>query len=98
MSHQMIIQVSTPQGVQIINRALETYAVRLQLGIGRTHRRLAQFEQRYGVTTTYFLTEIAAEDLVEGDTEYVMWAGETGLLTGLETEYQELDNARRQLH
>ncbi len=98
MSVQMTIQVSTPQGVQAINRALETYSARLRLSIERTRRQLTQFEQRYGVTTAHFLSEMAAEDLHGGDIEYVLWAGEAHLLKGLEAEYQELDNARHQLH
>jgi hypothetical protein len=32
-----------------------------------------------------------------GDIEYVEWAGEAKLLAGLETELQELENARYQL-
>jgi hypothetical protein len=58
---------------------------------------LAQFEQRYKVTTDYFLAEMAAEGLAGGDAEYVEWAGEAKLLEGLKTELGELENARYQL-
>ncbi len=59
--------------------------------IERTQRRLAQFEQRYGVDTARFLQEMAAEDLEGGDLEYVEWAGEAKLLEGLEVEPRELE-------
>jgi len=49
------------------------------------------------VSTAYFLAEMSAEDLAEADMEYVDWAGEAKLLTGLEVELQILENAHYQL-
>ena len=69
----------------------ESRKARLRAGIERTRRRLAQFEQRYGVDTAHFLQEMAAEDLEGGDLEYVEWAGEAKLLEGLEAELTELE-------
>lgn len=40
---------------------------------------------------------MTAEDLRDGDLEYVEWAGEAKLLAGLETELSELGQARYQL-
>ena len=40
---------------------------------------------------------MTAEDLSGGDLEYVEWAGEAGLLEGLESELKELENARYEL-
>jgi hypothetical protein len=78
-------------------QALDAYKVRLRAGIERTKRRLAEFERRYGMETTRFLDEMAAEDLAGGDMEYVEWAGEAKLLQGLEAELEELEHARCQL-
>lgn len=77
--------------------ALDVYKARLRASIERTKRRLAEFEIRYGVDTARFLHEMAAEDLVGGDVEYVEWAGEAKLLHGLEAELEELEHARCQL-
>jgi hypothetical protein len=44
---------------------------RLRASIEHTRRRLAQFEQRYGVDTARFLREMTAQDLEGGDLEYV---------------------------
>lgn len=57
---------------------------RLQAAIAAAKQRLAPFEQRYGVSSEYFMAEMAAEDLEGGDEEYVQWAGEYQLLVLLE--------------
>ena len=49
---------------------------------------------RDSVSTDIFLQEMAAEDLIGGDLEYVEWAGEAKLLEGLETELRELEDVR----
>ena len=63
--------------------------IRLRSGIERTKRRLAIFETRYGVDTTHFLHEMAAEDLAGGDMAYVEWAGEAKLSEGLMADLKE---------
>ncbi len=94
---QIVIEVSGDQGAQAVLQALETYKARLRASIGRTHQRLREFEQCHNVTTEHFLANMTAEDLPEGDMEYVEWAGEARLLEGLEAELRELGNARQQL-
>ena len=97
MSTQMVIELSDRLGVQVVFNALEIYKARLRAGIERTKRRLAGFEERFGVSTTHFLNEMTAEDLPGSDLEYVEWAGEAKLLEGLEAELGELEHARYQL-
>jgi len=93
MSVQIVIELKDRKGIQPIIQAIESYKKRLQASIERTKRRLAEFEQRYGVKTDYFLREMSAEDLQGGDLEYVEWAGEAKLLEGLQSELAELENA-----
>lgn len=97
MSVQVVIELRDKRGVQMVLQAIDTHKARLRAGIERTRRRLAQFEQRYGVDTARFLQEMAAEDLEGGDLEYVEWAGEARLLEGLEAELAELEHARYHL-
>jgi len=97
MSVQLVIEMKNKRGAQTVLQAIEVYKARLQAGIERTRRRLAQFEQRYGVDTAHFLREMTAEDLEGGDLEYVEWAGEAKLLEGLEAELAELEHARYHL-
>ena len=91
MSVQLVIELREKTGAQPVLQAIESYKARLRAGIERTQRRLAQFEQRYGVDTAHFLQEMTAEDLEGGDLEYVEWAGEAKLLKGLEAELTELE-------
>lgn len=97
MSAQMVIQLRDKESARSIHSAIEAYRDRLQASIARTQRRLAEFEQRYGVSTMHFLQTMTAEDLTEGDMEYVTWAGEAKLLAGLEEELAELEDVHYQL-
>jgi hypothetical protein len=49
---------------------------RLEFGMRSTERHIQLFEERYHVTSAEFLRDFAAEDLAEGDREYICWAGE----------------------
>ena len=98
MSVQMVIEMQNEQGRQSILSAIESYKQRLQASIAHGQRRLAEFEDHYGVATDYFLANMVAEDLEGGDQEYVDWAGESQLLKSLQSELAELENARFQLH
>lgn len=97
MSVQMIIELREKESAQSILQAVEAYKARLRTGVERTQRRLAQFEQRYGVDTSQFLDNMTAEDLQQGDLEYVEWAGEARLLEGLREELAALEHAHYQL-
>ena len=59
----MVIELREKRGTQPILQAIESYKARLRASIGRTRRRLADFEQRYGVDIAHFLREMTAEDL-----------------------------------
>jgi hypothetical protein len=94
MSMELVLEVNGRQGAQTVINALDAYKAKLRASIERTRRNLQSFEQRYGVTTTKFLQEMAAEDLAGGDLEYVEWAGEAKLLAGLEIELRDLEDVR----
>jgi hypothetical protein len=94
MSVELIFEVNSHAGAQTVFNALDAYKAKLRASVERTRRTLSTFEQRYGVTTTKFLQEMAAEDLAGGDLEYVEWAGEAKLLEGLETELRDLEDVR----
>lgn len=97
MSVQMVIELKEKRGAQSILSAIEAYKMRLRAGILRAERRLSEFERHYGVDTDYFLQNMTAEDLQGEDVEYVTWAGEAKLLSGLQDELAELEHAHYQL-
>jgi hypothetical protein len=97
MTLQLKIELESQQAAESVLQALEAYKEHLRQNIARTERHLQAFEERYGVSTSVFITEMTAEDLVGGDLDYIEWSGEFELLKGLQQELQELDRARYQL-
>jgi hypothetical protein len=97
MTVEMVIELRAEQSAQAIIQAIESYKRKLKANIARTQRRLKQFEDRYVVDTSHFLEKMTAEDLNNGDIEYVEWAGEAQLLQGLTAELAELEYAHYRL-
>ena len=62
--------------LDIIRSAIASETSRLEFGLKVTERHIRVFEDRYRVTSDTFLRDFAAEDLADGDREYVCWAGE----------------------
>lgn len=65
--------------LDIIRSAIAAETSRLEIGLKTTERHILVFEERYRVTSDAFLRDLAAEDLADGDREYVCWAGELKL-------------------
>jgi len=84
---------SQPFWPMVVSKEQAETLHQLRDSINRTKQRLREFENRYGVTSDHFLREMTAEDLHDGDLEYVEWAGEASLLDGLEGELRELQDA-----
>lgn len=74
----------------LVRSAIDGEIVRLELSLELAKDRLLPFEKRYGVSSTTFSTEFAAEDLRGGDDEYVQWAGEYRLMQRLEEKLTQL--------
>ena len=55
---------------------VESQIAELESTLMLADTRLRPFEQKYGVTSDYFIAEMTAEDLTGGDDEYVHWMGE----------------------
>ena len=98
MAISLTLELTDNRTTQAIGQALDLYRSQLQMSIRRSRRKLALFEQQYGVPTAHFLTDMTAEDLSGGDLEYIEWAGEANLLEGLESEIEEIERVQRQLH
>ena len=64
------------QLLPLIQTAIQNEINRLELAIKLAKKRLIPFEQKYGVSSEKFMTDMAAEDLTGGDEEYIHWAGE----------------------
>jgi len=75
----------------LVQSAIESQIVKLELALKLADKRLQPFEQKYGVVSARFISEMTAEDLAGGDDEYVHWAGEYRLRQRL---LQKLDALR----
>ena len=62
--------------VIVIKSAISSEIKRLELGLDKTNRRIEQFEREYKISSDHFLGNYAAEDMKNGDPEYIQWAGE----------------------
>lgn len=74
----------------LVKSAIDAEIVKLELALEMANKRLLSFEEKYNVTSQYFLTHMAAEDLAGSDDEYVNWAGEYKLKLRLEEKLRQL--------
>lgn len=84
---------STPEAppvYHLVRSAIDGEIKRLELALALARKRLEPFERKYGVTSSYFVEEMAAEDLAGHDDEYVQWAGEYALMQRLQQKLRQL--------
>jgi hypothetical protein len=74
----------------LVRSAIENEVAKLELALKMAEKRLAPFEEKYGVTSDHFITEMTAEDLAGHDEEYVQWAGEYKLMQRLQDKLHKL--------
>ncbi len=74
----------------LIKSAIESEVIKLELALEMANKRLLPFEKRYNVTSKYFISNLAAEDLDGGDDEYITWAGEYKLKQKLKKKLRQL--------
>ncbi len=60
----------------IIKTAIQAELKRLELGLQKTEKQIAKFEEEYKISSDTFLKQFTAENMKNGDPEYIAWAGE----------------------
>jgi hypothetical protein len=80
--------------LRLVRSAIESEVAKLELALKIAVQRLAPFEEKYGVTSEYFMAEMTAEDLEGKDDEYVHWAGEYKLVQRLQDKLRKLQEIR----
>jgi hypothetical protein len=76
--------------LRLVRSAIESEVAKLELALQMAVKRLVPFEEKYGVTSEYFITEMTAENLEGKDDEYVHWAGEYKLMQRLQDKLRKL--------
>jgi hypothetical protein len=74
----------------LVKSTIDAEVVKLELALEMADKRLRPFEEKYQVTSDYFIAHLAAEDLEGTDDEYVCWAGEYHLKQKLLQKLQQL--------
>jgi len=76
--------------LDLVRSAINAEIVKLELASQLSNNRLMPFEQKYNITSDYFIVNMASEDLEGGDDEYITWAGEYKLKQRLEDKLYKL--------
>jgi hypothetical protein len=76
--------------LDLVRSAIAAEVNRLELGFRTTERHIHVFEDRYHVTSDDFLKDFFAEDLADGDREYIVWAGELNLRDRIASQLKTL--------
>ncbi len=88
------LYIESPQNgkelLPLVRAAIEAEINKLELAMELANKRLAPFEERYNVTSAYFIENWAAENLNGGDDEYVSWVGEYQLQQRLQKRLLQL--------
>ena len=61
--------------LQLVKSAIGSEIERVQMAIELADKKLKPYELKYHITSEYFISNLAAEDLEARDDEYVSWAG-----------------------
>ena len=77
----------------LLESAIENESKLLSIGLDRTRKRLAEFEQKYDMTSAEFERRLNALELTE-TVEFTEWRMEIGMLDLLESQYQTLEETQ----
>ena len=75
----------------LIKTAIESEIKNLQRSLSKTNQILLKFEEKYQVSSDFFINHWTAEGLEGGDDEYVSWAGEIQIKHKLINALQKLE-------
>ena len=78
--------------VLVIKTAISSEIRRLELGLEKTDRQIEKFEKEYKISSDHFLGNYAAEDMKNGDVEYIQWAGELKIRERIREDLDRLRN------
>jgi len=74
----------------LLRSAIDGQIAKMELALKSAMKRLAPFEIKYRVSSEDFITRMTAEDLENGDDEYISWAGEYKLMLRLKEKLDKL--------
>jgi hypothetical protein len=69
---------------------VESQIAKLELALKLAEKRLRPYEEKYGVTSDHFISEMTAGDLTGGDSKYIHWVGDYQLRQRLQKKLNDL--------
>jgi len=76
----------------LVKSAIESEIKNLKRSLEKTNKLLKEFETKYQVSSDFFINNWTAENLEEGDEEYISWVGEIKIRTKLINSLEKLEN------
>ena len=76
----------------LVQSAIESEIKNLKRSLEKTNKLLKEFEIKYQVSSDFFISNWTAENLEEGDEEYISWVGEIKIRTKLINSLEKLEN------
>ena len=76
----------------LVQSAIESEIKNLKRSLEKTNKLLKEFETKYQVSSDFFISNWTAENLEEGDEEYISWVGEIKIRTKLINSLEKLEN------
>jgi len=74
----------------MIKLAISAEIKRIEISLKKTDENIKKFEKRYNITSEYFLRHYSAEDLNNGDDEYICWVGEIEMRKRILSNFNKL--------
>jgi hypothetical protein len=93
------IQSDPKDGViGIIQSAIAAEIKRLEIGLHKTNKNIEKLEKKYKVSSAKFQKQLTAEDMENGDQEYIEWAGELKIRKKIMTDLKKIKNIKYVTH
>jgi len=75
----------------LVKAAIASEIKNLKRSLAKTDQKLKEFETKYKILSDYFLDNWTAEDLENGDDEYITWVGEIQIKATLLASLEKLE-------
>ena len=74
----------------LVQTAIESEIKNLKRSLEKTNKLLMEYEEKYKISSDFFLTHWTAEDMEGGDEEYISWVGEIKIREKLTNSLEKL--------
>ncbi|MFQ5688027.1 MAG: hypothetical protein ACE5GV_15375 [Candidatus Scalindua sp.] len=84
--------------MDVVKSAISAEVRRMEIGLKKTNAQIEKLEKKYNTSSGIFLKDFRAEDLKDGDREYVQWTGELKIRERIMDELNKLKDIEYVAH